>query len=538
MSDQRTEFYKLFRELEGRVAKQSPFYMAKYIMGRGLFVHDRAVGWSQAHLELSALMWGLYRLRHDRKAGTILKVEWCRGSRKSTLGGALIVCVLLDDPNFRWLLESDTELNASKKLQPIKATFEDEYFKWLYGDRRGRVWKADELEVIRTAKLSDPSVYTTGIGTEKTSQHYDGMMPDDLQTEGNANTLEQVEKVRSGFRLYESLGVGSYFLVNMGTRWAFSDLGAMIDEIAADDSRQGRQQRIFIDKRPAYKQGPKGEFIYTEPNFPETLPLEVLRVKRQSEGAELFSYNYLLEPLSDETAIFKRQNLQYHEKGVKDLPGAHFYLAVDPAGSGGFNGADFNAFVVCAVTEYAELYVMEAVAKHCTEQGILDEIIRMARQYPLRGVMVEKRFKQHQLAAWLKKESYKTPVPIPWKEFKQDDRSKQQRIKALRPYFESNKVFLRRSMVDLEDQVLKFPRLEHDDLLDAWAFILDMMFVPQSHEKGDWWLRDDWKTQFEPTIKQPTLPSDNDVRTWRFKRMASEHKAHRQTVLPLSRGMK
>lgn len=46
---------------------------------------------------------------------------------------------------------------------------------------------------------------------------------------------------------------------------------------------------------------------------------------------------------------------------------------------------------------------------------------------------------------------------------------------ALQPRFEAGMVKIRRSMTELEDELLRFPRGRHDDLIDALSYCLGMI---------------------------------------------------------------
>jgi hypothetical protein len=65
-------------------------------------------------------------------------------------------------------------------------------------------------------------------------------------------------------------------------------------------------------------------------------------------------------------------------------------------------------------------------------------------------------------------------------------RSKPQRISALQPYFENGKIWLKEDMKDLIDQITRFPKIAHDDIIDALAYILEIMIPADADEKDKW----------------------------------------------------
>jgi hypothetical protein len=66
------------------------------------------------------------------------------------------------------------------------------------------------------------------------------------------------------------------------------------------------------------------------------------------------------------------------------------------------------------------------------------------------------------------------------------DIKKEMRIRSvLQPRFERGKIFIRREDFDLEDEILKFPRAKHDDMIDAMTDMDEISFLPDPPEKKD-----------------------------------------------------
>jgi predicted phage terminase large subunit-like protein len=527
--------YDALRELERRVSKRSPFYMAKFVIGRPHFKNGRVEGWEDKHVSLGAEQWALYKTRALRPWKTIHKTRWPRDTRKSAMGQALMCCVLLDDPNFRWLIDSDTDTNAAKKMSVVKQVFEDRYFQELHGDRRGVPWNEEMITVKRTAMHSDPSVATSGLNAETTSQHYDGVNCDDLQTYGNRGEA-QTMIVTDRFKLYESLVSRNGMVMVYGTPWGFKDLNWHIDQMKKEDLRYGRPLRVFSNDKSCFKELEDGSLDETRAEFPTTLDLQMISVKKASMDAFLFSCNYMCRPQSKETALFQKDQIQYHDRGAEDLHrlGYNFYLAIDPSKEGTWAGRDFDALVLAAVSQTADMFVVEALLLKLSREKLLREVLRLCEVYPfIKKVSIEKRFQQHELAAWLKKEKIELeqrgeikPVRVPWHDLPSDRRSKDDRIRALSPYFESGKVWLKQSHTELEKQLLEYTPgsiTNHDDGPDALGFILDMMDIPSMDKKEDWWKRKDWAEAYEAEKgTKEGMPRSTTIRVWQTVRRERE----------------
>ena len=429
----------LLLEAERRVAPKSPFYMAKYIMGRGNRRKGKLWGWNRNHVEASHLLAWAYRTREDRSSGTIVYFEWTRGSRKSTMLQASAVCFMQDDPNETMLWDGDVSKKAADKIYMVKEVFEDPYFQRLFGDLRGVKWTKDQLVLKRNVRASDPTLKVSGLDSSKTGGHHGIIYFDDVQTDDNADSPQMNEDVKTNFRLYTTLHQGKAcpLTLGSGTRWGFRDLGYMIQEMQDEEKRRKLKPTIFISRIACYKRGKKG-WNKKAAEFPEGgLDIDSLRRVQMTTRPMLFSFNYLLEPYSAEDAPFKKEYIRYHNLTLTspELADAEYWLIVDPAGEGKFRGADFNAMTVIAVTPEAEMFVMEIVNKHLTKMGLFEEILRMNHHYPQLRVMVETYFQQHALYAWLKNKATELLVNVNWVKFKQDYRKKDIRISSLEHYF-------------------------------------------------------------------------------------------------------
>lgn len=532
-------FFDELREAEARFAAKSPYYMAKYVIGKHYFENGRTTGWNRHHEDLSRDLWATWQSRKTRPWGTIYRLEWPRGTRKSTLADtAFAICVILNDPNIRILIDSNNLENSRAFLYAIKSVFSSEYFIELYGDMRDMGdWSVDSMTVKRTAtSLKESTIAVSSVDSEKTSKHYDLIISDDTQTEQNSRNREQITRVIDNFKLYASLMDPSALCVSIGTPWAFGDEGEYIQGVYEDDIKYGRNQRIFLNQRSCFKKMEDGRLDMTAPEFPELLDIQTLNFRRASQKA-LFAFNYMCVRQSDDDATFKKDWFQYHEKGLNDLVGANIYITIDPAGEGTYTSADYNAIMVTAIDSKCDWYVLHYERKHLNRMELFDLVADLCLKFNPKKVGIEKVFKQHELAAWLKQRSKMKAVYIPWADFKTSHQTKAHRISALQTYYASKKVFIRRDMLELEDELLQYPRSAHDDLIDALAYTNEFIAVPREQQDKEWWNRSDWKETFEPTAEFPEMPSERNVRMWKFQERAKKRLHQRQRFIPLSRAI-
>lgn len=509
----------MLAEMERRVAPTSPYYMAKFILGRHFWENGETKGYGPHHRTLSAEAWDLYKSRKSRPWGTYYPVIWPRGTRKSTvINTGLSVCMILDNPNIRIMLDTDKLENAKKFMAPIRMAFEDEYFIYLFGDMRGDKWKADGFVVKRTAALKEETVFCSGVDAEKTGLHCDVILSDDIQTEGNSESQTGQESVMRDFRLYDSiLDPGGICFMPM-TTWNFGDLSEELLKIAENDVKEKRPKRIYVNKKSCYKKTPEGKFDYDSLEFPEILSKEVLEFKRSTQHGFLFSCNYLCEPMSDDTAWFHKEWFHYEERSLEqlqfDLGGLNVVIVADPAGEGNFVGADWNVVMAVGISPQNDLYVLEYLRAHIDREEFFLALVDFWKRYDASKVAVEKVFQQHELERWCRLKALEMDLHINWHDLKITSKVKEHRIRQLQPYFKNGKVLFRHDMYELEQEFIRYPKSKHDDLSDCLANALDFISAPPEHQPEEWWKKENWADDFEPTKERTELPTAGSVAAW------------------------
>ncbi len=90
--------------------------------------------------------------------------------------------------------------------------------------RRDPGWTEDAITVGgRTRNLKEPTISAAGIDAVKVGTHYDVIVCDDLHSQLNVTTPEQIRKVVEYYRLILSLLEPRGDLIVVGTRWHYSD---------------------------------------------------------------------------------------------------------------------------------------------------------------------------------------------------------------------------------------------------------------------------------------------------------------------------
>ena len=416
-----------------------------------------------------------------------------RGTFKSsavTVGYSLLEIV--KNPNIRILIGSEINATAKKFLREIKDHLEsNERLRHYYGDhmRLKSRWTDDEItSKLRTKKLKEPTVFTTGTDQSRTGMHCDLAIIDDPVSLNNLSP-DAREKTLNWYREITNNILEPYgHLIVIGTRYHFDDLYQHIIEeekdnydIVVKQAMSNEDYKILISERSiAEKQHLMKELI-----FPERLNAEELWNKYKSSGSSMFNNQFMNRIVSDEDAPFKEANLQWYE-GFQAEDRANTYICVDPAISEKQTG-DFTAIMCVRVNHFNQWKVIDYDNFKGKPQEIIDRIFAMYQRHPARKIGIEVVAYQKSLIYSLRDEERKRAIKLPLFELQRDnDTTKEMRIMGtLQPLIEQKRLYLQTGMNELIEQLKTFPRSRHDDLLDALADCVQIMGIYHGTRKTD-----------------------------------------------------
>jgi len=463
------------------------FYLAKYILHYDLLeeeVHGDVCRYAEALYTAHPPEWippeettgsGLDDEFHNGNTNLLLLLP--RGTFKTSLITiAFGIQMTLNDPNIRILLDSETYFKSKAFLAEIKGHYESneelrEVFRTIHGiyPNEGRkkelLWSDSQINLsCRTRHRKEPTFSCAGIDVTKNGMHYDLAICDDLHSEQNVTNTEQITKVKDHWRLIYSLLDPGKPLIVIGTRWHFDDLYQLI----LDEQRN----KFNILVRKAIKDD--GNLF-----FPNRLTRAFLDDVREKQGSAHFSKQYQNEPIDDETATFKHKDFRYKKwEEVKDIP-INWYLTIDPSYAGQYS--DYAAFVLCGMDYQRNLYIRHITRQKMTYSEIINETFKLFGNYLPRQIIIETVGAQKSIMYEFTNEQKRRGTWLPIQEVKQRTISKDERIRALAPFYEYGHVYHIRECPQLDEfelELLKFPSGKHDDVIDALATVLDFASPP------------------------------------------------------------
>ena len=405
-----------------------------------------------------------------------------RGHGKSTVGDVdYCITVILRNPNIRIMIGSKTQTQAEAFLKEIRTHFEQNttllkvFGDWHNG--KDNVWNDREFTVNkRTVIKKEATVTALGASGAVISKHFDIIIGDDIVGLENARTERQRANLKEWFysSLLPTLEPDGEIHI-LGTRYNPLDL--------YEDLIKSHTYAVNI-QRAIQTVGGKEASLWEE-----KFSLEKLQQIRRDSGKIIFNMQYQNDTELAKGKIFKAQHFRYYEEykldndfntakvRVKNADGidrwikVKVYMGADLAISERENSNnDYFVLMMVGVDEDMNVYVLEYIKDRLSFNEQLNTIISYGRtKYPMvERIGVETVAYQKALAQELRRISLLPVINI--------HTSKDKVTRAMRrsANFENHKVYFREGMDDLEECLLLFPEVDHDDLFDALDFAMNM----------------------------------------------------------------
>ncbi|MBQ8465302.1 MAG: phage terminase large subunit [Alphaproteobacteria bacterium] len=401
---------------------------------------------------------------------------WARGHFKSTIiTYAHTIFLIINNPEITIGIFSHKLPIAKGFVRQIKNTFEsNDLLKGLFPDifyekpeTQSIKWTEDKICVNRTTTRKEMTVEACGVVEgQPTGMHFDVLIYDDLVTLESVSTPEQILKTTAAFRMSLNLGSKGAQRIMIGTFYAYNDT---YNELIKEGSVE---PRIY----PAM----------TDPADFETsvfLPPEELATKRIEMGAATFGTQMLLDPSVANNRYFAPEWLKYYDgKGWETM---NRYIVVDPASSNN-KKSDYTVMIVLGFGRDGNYYLIDGVRDRLNLSERTNWLFKLVEEYKPNAVWYESYGQQadsEHISAEMDLRHYRFNICKLGGQM-----AKKQRIERLQPLFEQGKIFFPTRLpmltVDgeqkdfvqmlIDDEYMKYPAVNHDDMIDALARLFDI----------------------------------------------------------------
>jgi len=454
-----------------------------------------------------------------------------RGSLKTAIlnAGRNFQRILLH-PEIRILIASNKVENAGEMLQEIQGFCTDPYVVRLWphifeaDPARWPEWTKESITVKSKRRGRGSTVDTIGVTGELTSKHFDHATYDDVVGKENSQTKDAREGVIDFYKKSRPLidPVTSWGAPStkdyIGTTWHYADLWAhLLEQHARHGMQLGVHRRpCWIACEPGHAEGADVPgFGWVRPTFPERFTMAWLLQERADIGTSDFAAQYLLDPVSDDTAHFKREHLEIVD-AHPPLDEMWVAMTVDPAISVKYR-SDYSGLAVGGFDYKGTLYLLEVLREKRDERGLVRLIFELFAKYPMiKGIGFETTGFQQIYQGLLVHEGERRGFQLPILPLARDTHTKKNiRIAGLQGHWEAGQLKAYRGCRDLAgllDEANKFRPdrdSDHDDLLDAvtdlWQIRRPAPGQAEATVSGDPELAARWQWEQRLKLKSPEL---------------------------------
>ncbi len=322
-------------------------------------------------------------------------------------------------------------------------------------------------------------VFLTSVGGSLTGRGCDLLIIDDpIKNHQDAYSFKKRESLfdwyqSTAFTRLEPNGA----IVILMTRWHESDLCGRLLEIESD-----KWTLINLPAIAESKNDLLGRQI-GEPLWKERYPIEKLKEMKTTLNDVWFASMYQQQPTPADGDIFQRKHFQYftedstsyylpnNEENRTNKDFVNRLATVDLAISEK-SSADYTVCLVFGVTQKGNILVLDVIRRRINGSEHVDFIAEMYRQYKLQTIGIEVVATQSAVFQSVQKESNIYAFEL------KPQGNKIFRTLHITLLLQQGKVYFRKHAAWLEEfekELLLFPNGKHDDQVDAFAYITQLI---------------------------------------------------------------
>jgi phage terminase large subunit-like protein len=452
---------------------------------------------------------------HDLMEGDLRELMWLmfRESAKTSIAKAFLVYLICHEKAEYINVDSYEKTNAERilfdvvlELQTNKRLIAD--FGSLYNTQRSpdeatqkrvsdfltnRITREDGT-IRKSVRVEAHSTQESVRGRLSGNARPDFLLMDDFETNRTKDSLAATESVKKHISEFYGGLAGNAKILYLGNYITeYGTIQALIDR-SKEDTRL-RVRNVPIARDVSLAQWPDSsmagvpmwpeKYVMGDKEVMDTGKISIQDKRKQMHTDDRGDADFLAEmmnnPVDFTTQEFKREwfkSITMEDLGYKETA---LYITIDTAVKDK-EGADDTGFAMNWVSKEGRWHV-KTWGEHMNSKGLIDKIFSLWAMYKPIGVYIEETAFYTAIEPFLKIEMERRnefPIVRP---VTTQGRAKELRIRNLIPRYESNMIFhITGQNGKLEDQLLRFPKSKHDDVMDALAYQCDVARAPRERE--------------------------------------------------------
>lgn len=369
---------------------------------------------------------------------------------------------------------SASENLAVDLMRKIKIMSEsDELYIDLFGDMRSAKWTENHIILSNGVNIR-----AKGAGGQIRGFRPDVLILDDIETDESVQSEDQRKKLKNWlFKacLNTLLPDGQFIIVGTIIHY----LSVLNDILDTPNGWTKRRLTAYVDGIEE-----EGHALWEEQR-----PHKWLQERKAEIGSFAFASEYMNNPMADETAPIKVDQIRYWE----ELPAQYSaVIAVDPAYSED-DKADYKTASLVLIDNQNNRYLSRYIHTHNPQGEFIDSVLNMYELH--RGTItgigipnsgVEKAF----YSSFLKRAEERRIYP-PIIELKNSyisasgnsvTNKKSRIIACLQPIFEQGRYYIHKDHFEAREELLTIGASRHDDIVDTLAYA-EQILTPNFEEK-------------------------------------------------------
>jgi predicted phage terminase large subunit-like protein len=210
--------------------------------------------------------------------------------------------------------------------------------------------------------------------------------------------------------------------------------------------------------------------------WPERWSKEHLEREKKIMGSIAFNQEFQNDPIDPETQIFREEWIKYYDPSTIDISDFDIYTATDPSVAK-TQQSDYQAIVTVGIPRAGEkkgtIYVLDADIGRTSAKKLAMKIFAKFERYKCITHGFEDTAFQEVMKQWIDDLSKENRIYLPTVGISQK-KDKVQRITRLSPLVENGTILFQREQVLLIEQIIHFPKADHDDGPDALEMAVDL----------------------------------------------------------------
>lgn len=392
-------------------------------------------------------------------------------------------------------------LQTIKDVLDFSTTFRAIYGVW--GRATARKWTDDDIELKDGSKLIAKGILNQLVGLNHLSQRPTFVLTDDVEDTTNTKTKESIDNNLKAIIKDLEPGldpiVGRIF--NIGTPQRD---GCLVLKLKAAQDWHTRHYDSIVDEEKKLTLWPE-RFSWER--------LEEKRISLSEMGkASVYYSEYRCQIIGDEEQLFSQEDLRYwkgrffhdasgnafigikskgtpyldgfeykvewEDLAVEEIRPVNIFMGVDPASSIN-QSADYTVIFPIAVDAKNNIFCLPYWRKRAKPMGVAEAILSHIRIYKPEKVEIETVGYQEMLRDFLKWDEIADKLGETSIGSKNQPRDKKSsRLGELQPYFFKHKVHLMEGMNAFQDELLLYPKTQHEDTIDGFYYARKKVYPP------------------------------------------------------------